>query len=911
MKKTILTFLIAACISFGYSQTWPASLAGRWTFDNTSNLLAPATGNPLTLTGSHAAVAGPQAGDGAVSIDVGSYYSCTHGMAANGGGSLVNEYSILFDVMISNPTQYHSLFQTNTGNTNDGDCFINTSSQLGLSTTGYSGFSLKARTWYRILVCVDNGASYRIYVNGHQVLEGVSQAVDDRFSLDPSVLFFADENAEDNMICAAQLAIFNTCLSSSEVAGLGGFRTSDIKPYLQTPTPASMYISWNAWDNASTLVLYGTTTSLGNSTSGSFENVSTNRWHTVKLTGLTPATRYYYRCISGSDTSAMYHFRTPANSGTPGQHVRIIKVGDSQANAGDVSRNIADTIVFKMKQLYGNDWMDSISFVMHSGDCNQDGSEIGRYMNEFFNPYSVISAYVPMMISIGNHEGESAYFYQFMKYSDLTGNNEKYYTFQLGNCQFIALNTSGTYNTITQTNWVQSQLNQSAIDPATDFVLIYNHQPGHSELWPDGNNSYVESTLLPLFKQYPKIVMTTCGHSHNYERGTIRTTHSSNWDFRAVLSGGAGGALDRWGMYANQVNYNDIQKTIDHYSFNLMDVDVDAKTVHATTYSLGHTDKPRNLEVIDQWHRYLNQAAPAKPLALAPSGTALNTAVLTASPFAGQDTLMSSQFQLVAISGSFSSPLIDVTRDSENLFGDSGSPLYTPLNLNAAFDLHRYAVAGGVLSTGTTYMWRMRYRDENVRWSDWSDTLMFTVVASQADQADFVADITSGVAPLTVAFTDLSAQTPTNWDWDLDGDGFSDSNIQDPVFTYSMPGLYTVSLTTTINSQVLTKSRQFYINVLTSGISAMLNSDAVHVQPNPSAGEMLFILETPVRDLRIDIYDLQGKQIRSLYYAEYTPFQKPISWDGRDYKGNMINSGMYLCRISSGSFCAYLKLIRQ
>ncbi|HPB26057.1 MAG TPA: T9SS type A sorting domain-containing protein [Bacteroidales bacterium] len=730
MKKILLSLILLISQVIVFAQTWPTSLAGRWTFDNASDLLHATIGNDLTLTGTHVSVPGPVAGDGAVAVDVGSYYTCTHGIPPNGSGSYVNEYSIMFDIMIDNPKEYHCLLQTNQSNSNDGDVFFNPNSQLGISATGYTGFSIKANDWYRVVVTVDLGSSLRFYIDGKLVLNGVSQAVDGTYSLDPTVLFFADENGEDNMIYVAQVALFNTTLTAAEVRGLGGFHTSNITPYLQSPSVSSNYISWNSYYSESTMVQYGTTPALGTSATGSYEDIGVtptiNRWHTVKLTGLSADTRYYYRCISGEDTSAIFHFRTPPASGTPGKHIRFAKIGDSQTNTL-TSTAILDTIVYVYKQLYGPEWADSVNFIMHSGDICESGSDLGRYMNEYFNPFSCLSPYISSMVSIGNHEGESNYFYQFMKYEDLGGFSERYYSFNLGNCKFIALNTTGTYNFFTQTNFLQDRLDEANADASTDFVFVYNHQPGHTELWPDGNMAYVEDNLYPLEAACPKMVLTTHGHSHNYERGAIRGTHSGNWDYWEVLSGGAGGSLDRWGMYGNQTNYPEIQKSLDHYNFMLVDVDMSAKTVFAKTYSLGNTDKPRNLEVLDKWHRILNQPAPDKPDAISPESYASAQPTLTASAFSGLDTLMTSEFQLVLSSGSFSSPLIDVVADIDNFYGDSGSPFYNPVNLNAGLDLGTYTLQPGVLAVGQSYMWRMRYRDKNLRWSEWSDTLQFAV----------------------------------------------------------------------------------------------------------------------------------------------------------------------------------------
>ena len=65
--------------------------------------------------------------------------------------------------------------------------------------------------------------------------------------------------------------------------------------------------------------------------------------------------------------------------------------------------------------------------------------------------------------------------------------------------------------------------------------------------------------------------------------------------------------------------------------------------------------------------------------------------------------------------------------------------------------------------------------------------------AAQAPVADFSASPLSGVAPLTVQFTDLSTNSPTSWSWDF-GDGAT-STEQNPSHVYSSIGTYTVSLT--------------------------------------------------------------------------------------------------------------------
>lgn len=208
----------------------PRKLIGLWEFNDAANLTKATIGSDLILAGSDQAITGVDASDGAARIGVGSHYIANHGIAGNGGGSKVNEYTLVIDMKYpaSSASKWISIFQTDAGNSNDADCFVrNSNGTIGVAATGYSSWALAQETWVRIVVSVDNGTHYKTYADGVLIKTGNIQAVDGRFSLDSALLFFADENGEDNAIDVSAIRIYNESLSDVEAAGLGSVHSVD------------------------------------------------------------------------------------------------------------------------------------------------------------------------------------------------------------------------------------------------------------------------------------------------------------------------------------------------------------------------------------------------------------------------------------------------------------------------------------------------------------------------------------------------------------------------------------------------------------------------------------------------------------------------------------------------------------
>ncbi len=722
MRKFIAILVLLA--QPGWSQI-EESLVGQWKFDDTENLTKATVGNDLVLVGSHNIVAGPDTGNGAVYIGTGSHYIASHGIAPNGGGDHVNDFTLVMDIKIPNLGMWYVLYQSDVDNKDDGEWAINPTGQVGIAATGYSEPIIEPNEWYRLAIAVKSDYRYDYYLDGNLLHVGYPQTVDGRFSLDSSVLLLADEDGEDNPLSVAEVMIFNRALDDEEIRVLGGFGHEYEVPvdtlfhtYLQTPTPNSIYVSYHTRDNTETHVEYGTTQALGQSQIGE-SHIFTDQiiWNWAKLSDLIPATIYHYRVVADTFESEIKKFKTPPQYGSSDGHIRFAVIGDTQTNFPTHSL-VVQKMKEKLIELYGDDLENSLNCVIHVGDIVGNGNILPSYKIEFFNPIAPISGNVPYMVSIGNHEADSDYYFHYMKYEDIGGpEGEKYYSFRMSRVLFVAINSNWQYRNQEQVEWLEVLLQDASTDTTIDWIFAFSHHPWRSELWVDGNSAYVKDEIVPLLKEYD-VDLHMHGHTHAYQRGAVPDAN-----LRLLQSGGGAGNLDRWGEFMNE-NYPEVLKSIDHHHYTIFDLDVPNKKYTATTYSLGNMDLHLDNEIIDQFFRdKADTTFPATPTILFPApGSKIDSVVaLRTSPFSGNGDLMSSQFQITANEGDYSTPIFNVIRNYMDIYGDTGPPAWQPVDLNADLDITELTVSEVLLWTEATYGWRVRYRNRNLQWSEWSE----------------------------------------------------------------------------------------------------------------------------------------------------------------------------------------------
>lgn len=239
MKKTLLS-LVAILAFAGFANAQVPARAGWWKFDDISDLWKAEVGEALLPTGNITSVDGPSVGNLAVEVPLGSYFAMNHGIAPNGGGTLVNEYSIMWDFAIPATETWYAFLETTATTSDDADLFIAASANSGIARvpnsigTGsllYTANTVSADTWYRMLLTMKNGEFAKLYINGElwpvsaDIQGYLVQDVDGRYGLAPTIFIFQDGDGDDGTLKCSEISIWDVALSAEEALALGDVNT--------------------------------------------------------------------------------------------------------------------------------------------------------------------------------------------------------------------------------------------------------------------------------------------------------------------------------------------------------------------------------------------------------------------------------------------------------------------------------------------------------------------------------------------------------------------------------------------------------------------------------------------------------------------------------------------------------------
>ncbi|MEO1010447.1 MAG: fibronectin type III domain-containing protein [Bacteroidota bacterium] len=499
-----------------------------------------------------------------------------------------------------------------------------------------------------------------------------------------------------------------------------------VQPYIQDAEPNSIKIMWETNMGDESIVEWGPTVKLGKKTKGKAfaVNFGPSRLHEVQLTGLKRFTTYYYRVRTKSMRSDIFQFKTPPFA-QDDESFTMVAMSDMQYDHNEPNKfreMVNDGLLAYLQKEHGGPLPDNLALMMVPGDLVEDGSKYHQWKEHFFDPAQHLFSEVPVYPVLGNHERNSLYYF---KYFSLPQNGtpayaEHWWYKDYGNTRIIGLDSNDGYRDIKeQLSWLEELLEKTAKNPDIDFVFAQLHHPHKSELWIPGEEEFTGKVvqLLETFStRTGKPSLHFFGHTHGYSRGQSKD-HKHLWINVAT----AGGAIDNWGEFEGR-DYDEFTVTQDEYGFVLVQVDGNPQDPKFTIkrISRGNGEKFRDNELRDSITIWKNYKKPDTPKTVSPAdgkSVAITGAMLMANPFSSPFPgafHAASQWQL-ALTKDFKNPILDHWKQHENWYYKENRQMNDDLTDEKTERL----------KPGTTYYWRVRYRDQNLNWSNWSQTASF------------------------------------------------------------------------------------------------------------------------------------------------------------------------------------------
>ena len=351
--------------------------------------------------------------------------------------------------------------------------------------------------------------------------------------------------AGDNIIA---VEIHQVNVSSSdlffdmELIGLSGSGATVVRnPYLQMGTSNAVTLRWNTDMATNSRVRYGTT---AGSLIGETDSSTVTKIHQVRISGLAADTKYFYEVgefagaiFSKQQGATDNYFTTMPTAGTS-RSIRIVAFGDCGRNEFSYQSNTLNAY----KTFVGSPSVAADAWLL-LGDNAYNSGLAAEYDANFFGVYgsNILKNHVVFPVP-GNHDYSNLEANKTLRslpyYSNFTlpskaecggvaSNTEAYYSYDIGDIHFLALDSYGKEGTNTmydtlgpQAVWVKADLAANT----KKWVIAYWHHPPYTF---GSHTSDGEADLQAIRNRFITILerngvdMIINGHSHAYERSYL------------------------------------------------------------------------------------------------------------------------------------------------------------------------------------------------------------------------------------------------------------------------------------------------------------------------------------------------------------------------------------------------------
>ena len=305
-------------------------------------------------------------------------------------------------------------------------------------------------------------------------------------------------------------------------------------PYLQFNRPEEMIVLWETDSPGPSRVDYGPTEEFGQCV----DQTAPMTLHCVALQALESETTYHYRIRTQEAQAGPFTFRTAVDDSTS---FAFAVFGDSRTSpeqSAGISRQMAS---------------HQPHFFLHSGDLVSNGTMYEQWEEQFFSPLGEAIARIPIFPVLGNHEQNSAHFYNFFP-------SGSWYSFDCGNARFIALDTNIASGGFAPGTEQYAWLERSLAETSALWRVVWFHHPPYSS-GNHGPSVEQREALAPLLEQYQVDVVFN-GHDHIYERSFPMRANRRDDESGViyVVTGGGGAPLypvdaGEWTAFATSVHH--------------------------------------------------------------------------------------------------------------------------------------------------------------------------------------------------------------------------------------------------------------------------------------------------------------------------------------------------------------------
>jgi hypothetical protein len=321
-------------------------------------------------------------------------------------------------------------------------------------------------------------------------------------------------------------------------------------PYLMNVGPDRVSVMFETRQSTTATVEYGTAP---DALDRQLSETTAATTHVMRLTGLTPNTRYWYRVRFSDLRLAPFDFLTARAPDDDGR-IELIMFADNQDGPA-AFRKLA-------VQMAAHD----PDLILHAGDVVQNGTR-WDYRETFFSPYFGLGNRAAVLLGAGNHETYSSGILPsaaaralWEEYVDQPG-DEHCFGVRWGSLFVVVIDTEKPHGVGSdQYGCIEDALGSAASREATFRVAVF-HRPPLIEYWDSFAGEPSEVTfftfgmdapdvryyLAPLFERL-RVQLVFNGHNHLYQF-VRRWPSFTAW----VTSGGGGGILES-GVESARVN---------------------------------------------------------------------------------------------------------------------------------------------------------------------------------------------------------------------------------------------------------------------------------------------------------------------------------------------------------------------